>query len=92
LKSGAEAGKNFLAEAEPLLRQSEAGFELAQLLCARVELEHGSGNLDVARDALVEAEALGHRLGAGPDSETGRSIAMARQIIGAASGVAMPGA
>ena len=48
---------------------------LGNLLCARVELEHQIGDIDAARAAMAEVEAIAARVGAGEGSELGRKIA-----------------
>jgi predicted ATPase/class 3 adenylate cyclase/Tfp pilus assembly protein PilF len=68
--------------AEPLLRSGRSGADLAQLLCGRARLEAAEGRVDAARAALAEAEDLVARAGAGPDTELGRTLAVARAAVG----------
>ena len=55
--------------------------ELAKLLCRRGQLEGLVGSRDTAQARLDEAEEVAQRLGAGPNSELGRSLADLRAVL-----------
>jgi predicted ATPase len=76
----AEAREALIA-AEALLRAARADGDLLELLCTRARLEHESGNAALARALLGQVEALGDRIGAGPDSEFGRRVAALRATL-----------
>ena len=78
----AQAGLQMLEEGERALRQLGDLLPLAQLLCAKGKVVADGGDADRARSALDEAQALGARLGAGPDSELGRQIATLQRALG----------
>ena len=67
-----------LAAGEAIIREVGDPIELGKLLCARGELESGTGEEAAARTTLGEVEALANRLEAGPDSELGRKLAKLR--------------
>jgi predicted ATPase/tetratricopeptide (TPR) repeat protein len=71
--------KEALAQAEAVLRSVNDSLELAKFLCGRAEVEHRSGNVEVARSLLVEIQALAAQIGLGPESQLGCMLAKLRQ-------------
>lgn len=70
------AAREACDEAEPLLRSTGLGVDLARLLCLRSELDRAGGHTAAADAALGEASALA--VGAAPTTELGRALARAR--------------
>jgi predicted ATPase len=73
-----EEAREALITGEAILRTAKADMELAEILCARIELERQSGDDALARTLLNEVEALADRVGSGPHSELGRMITALR--------------
>jgi predicted ATPase/tRNA A-37 threonylcarbamoyl transferase component Bud32/Tfp pilus assembly protein PilF len=74
-----------LDQAEAMLRPVALGVEIGDLLCARAQLEHQSGQPLAARKAIDEAAAIAVRIGSGPGSPLGVKLATtARMVIEAA--------
>jgi len=65
---------------EALLREISDRMSLGVLLCGRTEAAHRAGELDAAKDSLVEAESLATAIGAGPESELGVALVRARDF------------
>ena len=61
---------------ETLLRHVGDDLGVGKLLCVRGRVEAASGDKDLARKTLTEAEALAATVGSGPDSELCREIAL----------------
>ncbi|HCP46307.1 MAG TPA: hypothetical protein DIU15_09710 [Deltaproteobacteria bacterium] len=72
-----------LQAGEDILRDTGNDLELAKLLCRRGQLEGLVGSKVTAQATLVEAQSVAQRLGAGPDSELGRSLADLRAVLAA---------
>ena len=70
-----------LTQGEALLRAVKTLIELPKVLCVRAELEHGVGDVALARDLLHEAEALAAQTGVVPNSQLGRMLAKLRSIV-----------
>ena len=84
LKEYAEARRNVDA-AEAIARDLNARHELARILSVRAMIEHECGNADAARAAMQEAEKCAEGITLPPDSEIGRSLARAREMLGTAA-------
>jgi predicted ATPase/class 3 adenylate cyclase len=67
---------------ERRLREVGDRLELAKLLCTRGHLHAAKGDVEPARAALSEAEALGVALSIGTNTELGRGIAQLRASLG----------
>ena len=79
------AAEAALSKAETLLRPLVVGAEMADLLCARAQLEHRRGQTPATRQTIDEAAAIAARIGAGPGSPLGVALATtARMVIEAA--------
>lgn len=81
-----EDGRLLFAQAEPLLRESEAWNVLSQLLCASGECHRLAGDLASARSALAEAESFARKLGLGETAAAVQRIAALRKALGEDSG------
>ena len=82
------AQQGALDEARELLEMGESQvrgvyqLELGKLLCKKARVEHLAGDPSASATALAEAESIDAELAAGPDSDLGRALADAREIIG----------
>ena len=70
-----------IAEAEGIMREVGLPNELCKILFYRGELELESSNLDAAKAALEEVEALGRSCRWAPESELGGMIAKLRDAV-----------
>jgi tetratricopeptide (TPR) repeat protein len=66
---------------EALLRQVGDPASLGIHLCGRARMERAEGRVEAARATLAEAAALALQVHAGPDSELGRALALARAAV-----------
>ena len=78
--ASAEARATFAA-GERRLREAGYKVDLVKLLCARSEMEAGSGDLAAARASLEEAGKLAADIGAAPQSEPARVVAKLREWL-----------
>jgi predicted ATPase/class 3 adenylate cyclase/tetratricopeptide (TPR) repeat protein len=77
LKSGhSDAASAIFGEAEALLRAVGDRHYLATVLCGRAELARAAGDRASARRLVGEASELATLLGASPESQLGRAIAV----------------
>ena len=70
-----------LRQGEALLRDVDNPIELANLLCIRGRAGVAAGELDLARNALVEAQTIANKLGATADSGLERELAELRASL-----------
>jgi predicted ATPase/class 3 adenylate cyclase/Tfp pilus assembly protein PilF len=75
-----EAREALLA-GEALLREVGDRMELGNLLCIQGRAEFAVGDIVLARSKLAEAQTMADAMGAGPDSDLGRTIATLREAL-----------
>ncbi len=75
------AAQAALEKAEAILRPVTFGVEIADLLCARAQLEHQRGQPLAARKTIDEVAAVAARIGAGPGSPLGVKLATTARMV-----------
>ncbi|MEO7939083.1 MAG: tetratricopeptide repeat protein [Burkholderiaceae bacterium] len=76
-----DEARRCLEAGQSLLTAVSDQISLAVLQCSRAEAEHLAGNGAGAMAAVSAAEQIGTRIGAGPASEIGQSLARVRALI-----------
>ncbi len=82
LQDRIEEARAVLTGAETILRRIDFPTVLGNILCSRAALERRSGNKSAAIAALNEARAILVKIGAGPDSELARNLALQQEAMG----------
>ena len=77
-----------LADGEALLREVADQLSLGVLLCARAECEARASQPDASAAALAEARALAAQAAAGAESELGRALRRAGEVVAGEPAVA----